>query len=266
MVMIEQNTEIIFNKRVASETFLMGLDSPEIVARARPGQFVMIRVREAIDPLLRRPFSICGVQDELVLLLYRVVGRGTACLADTGKGETLSIVGPLGNGFELPDDNQKILLVAGGIGIAPLLFLSKTVETGDIEFMTGFTSADEIIDPHKICDVKTRLSLATDDGTKGHAGFVTELLEEYLKQQDTGIGSVCVFTCGPLPMMKRVAALALESGISCQVSLEAFMACGLGACQGCAVRAFSSEGKTLYHHVCKDGPVFPVQAIDWNSL
>jgi len=266
MVIIEQNTEIIFNKRVASETFLMGLNSPEIVARARPGQFVMIKVREAIDPLLRRPFSICGVQDDLVLLLYRVVGRGTACLADTEKGETLSIVGPLGNGFEVPDDNQKILLVAGGIGIAPLLFLSKAVETGDIEFMTGFTSADEIIDPHKICNVKTGLSLATDDGTKGHAGIVTELLEEYLGRQDTGTGEVGVFTCGPLPMMKRVAALALEHGIFCQVSLEAFMACGLGACQGCAVKASSSEGKTLYHNVCKDGPVFPGQAIDWNSL
>ena len=116
--MIEQDSEIVFNKRVAARTFFMGLRSPRIVAEARPGQFVMLRVGQGMDPLLRRPFSICGIQgDDLILILYRVVGRGTAIMCDVSEGESLSVLGPLGSGFEMPHKGEKPILVAGGMGL-----------------------------------------------------------------------------------------------------------------------------------------------------
>ncbi|MBW2609850.1 MAG: dihydroorotate dehydrogenase electron transfer subunit [Deltaproteobacteria bacterium] len=245
----------------------MGLRSPEIVADAKPGQFVMIRVGSGIEPLLRRPFSICGRQgNDVFLVLYRVVGKGTAIMAETEKGGRLSVLGPLGNGFELPKPGQTVVLVAGGIGVAPLFSLAQAVKEKDIQFMAGFGSSDEIIRMDPINDLNgINISFSTDDGTKGHAGLVTDLLDEYLKKNRDRSDSMSLFICGPLPMLKRVAAMALDHNISCHASLESAMACGLGACQGCAVRS-SSQEKTEFYHVCKDGPVFPIGTIDWNSL
>ena len=263
--MIDQKTEITFNREIARDTFLMGLRSPEIAARAKPGQFVMIRVHPGIDPLLRRPFSICAVQDdELLLILYRVVGKGTAIMAGASGGDSFSVLGPLGKGFALPDPYQQTILVAGGIGVAPLLFLAQYTRTGPIQLMMGFGSAAEIIALELILDRTIDFVIATDDGSAGHAGPVTDLLEARLNQDEFERDAASIFTCGPEPMMKKVTAMALEHGIPCQASLEAFMACGIGACQGCSVKASSKENHT-YFHVCTDGPVFPVKAIDWND-
>jgi len=264
--MIEQETEILFNRMIASETFLLGLKSPEIVAAAKPGQFVMVRVSSGIAPLLRRPFSICGIKEEdQFLILYRVVGRGTAMLTEKKEGEKLSILGPLGKGFELPKTHETPLLIGGGIGVAPLFFLSQTLKAIDIEFMMGFGSSKEIIDMNGIVVLNANVSIATDDGTVGHNGLVTDLLEEYLKKHVAKKDSFSIFTCGPVPMLKRVVDIAIHGSIPCQSSLEAFMACGLGACQGCAIKADSKESRE-YYHVCRDGPVFPIQSLDWKSI
>jgi dihydroorotate dehydrogenase electron transfer subunit len=260
---IERNTQIIFNKKIASGTFLMGLKSAEIVIQARPGQFVMIRVGPNTDPLLRRPFSICGTRGEdLFLILYRVVGKGTAIMSNAMKGEKLSVVGPLGRGFEPPEPGRKSLFLAGGIGVAPLDFLAQAIKN-NLVFIAGYRSANEIVPIEQVGLSLTDISIATDDGTAGHSGFVTGLLESHLA--GSAEGHPKIFTCGPLPMLKRVAALTIERDIPCQVSLEATMACGLGACQGCAVRA-SKDSNKAYYHVCRDGPVFDVHTLDWKSL
>jgi dihydroorotate dehydrogenase electron transfer subunit len=265
-MMIEQDLEIVFNTRVVSDTYLMGLRSKEIAKAAKPGHFVMIRVRSGIDPLLRRPFSICGVQgDDLFHILYRVVGQGTAIMAEIKEGEKLSVLGPLGKGFEIRNSNQMPLLVAGGIGVAPLFFLAQSMKATPVQFMMGFGSVSEIIPIEEDASLSMDVFIATDDGTAGYAGPVTDLLASYLKEQGLDKDSLSIFTCGPAPMLKKVAAMALENGISCQASLEANMACGIGACQGCAIKA-SSDEKSSYYHVCKHGPVFWVDAIDWNSL
>jgi dihydroorotate dehydrogenase electron transfer subunit len=241
----------------------MGLRSAEIVIQARPGQFVMIRVGPNTDPLLRRPFSICGTRGEdLFLILYRVVGKGTAIMSNAMKGEKLSVVGPLGKKFKLPEPGRKALLVAGGIGVAPLVFLAQAVKS-NLVFIAGYRSANEIVPMEQFGLSRTDISIATDDGTAGHSGFVTELLASHLTESAEDHPKI--FACGPLPMLKRVAAVTIEQDISCQVSLEATMACGLGACQGCAVRASKDANKT-YYHVCQDGPVFDVHTIDWESL
>jgi len=265
-MMIERDLEIAFNTRIASDTYLMGLRSKKIATAAKPGHFVMMRVRSGIDPLLRRPFSICGAQgDDLFHILYRVVGQGTAIMADIKEGEKLSVLGPLGKGFEIHKSNQKPLLVAGGIGVAPLFFLAQSMKSTHVQLMMGFGSASEIIPIEEDAGLSMDVSIATDDGTAGYAGPVTELLESYLKEQEANKESLSIFTCGPVPMLKKIATMALENDISCQASLETNMACGIGACQGCAIKA-SSDEKRSYYHMCKDGPVFSVQSIDWNSL
>lgn len=243
----------------------MGLRSGEIAAEAAPGQFVMIQVSHDLNPLLRRPFSICGTQgDDLFLVLYRVVGQGTAILSRARKGDRIPVLGPLGRGFEFPDDQQKPLLVAGGMGTAPLLFLAQAIESRDMIFMAGYRSADEILSMDEIGLSNIEPSISTDDGTAGHKGPVTELLEAQLSINSAGAPPV-VFACGPLPMLKRVARHAIDHNIPCQVSLETTMACGIGACQGCAVKSSSPEIRP-YYHVCQDGPVFDVKAIDWKAL
>lgn len=262
--MIDRDAEIIFNKEIAFQTFLMGLRSETITASAKPGQFVMIRVEDGMDPFLRRPFSICGIRgDDIFLVLFKIVGRGTILMSQKIKGDRLSVLGPLGQGFELPDKKQIPLLVAGGIGVAPLFFLALSLRERRFQLMTGFGSLNEIIPIDTIVNLHVQQSISTDDGTGGHAGPVTDLLATCLEQYPKE--ALSLFACGPVPMLKRVADMALENHIPCHVSIEAAMACGLGACQGCAVKASSQEGRD-YWHVCKDGPVFLVHTIDWNAL
>jgi len=262
--MIEDSIKILSNNSVTSDTFLLRLYSPELAASANPGQFLMVRVNEGIDPVLRRPFSICGVEDDgTIKILYKVVGKGTTILSKRKQGECLSVLGPLGKGFNLPDESQKTFYVAGGIGIAPMLFLCQKTDSSNITFLTGFRNSDEIIDP-ALTGNKIHNLIATDDGSNGYNGRVTELLVEHLeqyKQNDTAI-----YACGPLPMLKAVKDVSQKYGIPCQVSMETLMACGLGACQGCIVRSDISRTNTSYLHVCKEGPVFDVNDIDWKNI
>ena len=262
--MIENSIKILSNNSVISDTFLLRLNSPELAASAKPGQFVMVRVHDSIDPALRRPFSICGVEDESIIkILYKVVGKGTQILANKTAGEYLSVLGPLGKGFDLPYQSKKTFYVAGGIGIAPLLFLYQKTELSDVTFLTGFRTSGEIINP-SLTGNKIDAQIATDDGSMGYNGRVTDLLLEELehhKQEDMSI-----FSCGPLPMLKAVRNICLKYNIHCQVSMETFMACGLGACQGCVVRSDMTKTNSSYLHICKEGPVFDVNEIDWGNI
>ena len=263
--MFEETARIIFNRKVTADTWLLGMKSPRIAKSSRPGQFVMIRVRSGMDPLLRRPFSICGTERDSFLVLYRVVGEGTAILRDAKAGEILSVLGPLGTGFELPGGDAIPLLVGGGIGVAPLLFLAQRLKKRKTLFMMGFASEKEVLALPQIKGTRTKVSIATDDGSKGHSGFVTDLLEDYLVKSGVEKKRHRLFACGPKEMMKKIAGISASHSIPCQCCLEASMACGLGACLGCAIKAPESSGRA-YVHVCKDGPVFSTEAIDWNAL
>lgn len=259
--MIEQSAKVRFNKKVARETYLMGLESSGIAAEARPGHFVMIRVREGTDPLLRRPFSICATErGRLFHILYRIVGRGTSIMSEARKGNNLSVLGPLGNVFKLPKPNESPILVAGGIGIAPIIFLAGVIGKDDALIMAGFRAGEDIVD-FDACGLSGfPISIATDDGTVGHPGFVTDLLQGHLAK--TKKNYPLVFACGPVPMLRKTAAITRDHGIPGQVSLEAYMACGVGACQGCVVKAASAE-KQVYFSVCEHGPVFDAASLDW---
>jgi dihydroorotate dehydrogenase electron transfer subunit len=265
--MFDQALKILFNEKITPDTLLLGFRSSEIAAESRPGQFVMIRVNNTFNPLLRRPFSICGIRDkETVLILYRILGKGTSILSRKKEGEIISVMGPLGNGFKLPNEDVKALLIAGGMGVAPLFYLAGEIISTDIELMSGFRTSREIIRPDPINDLSIDMSIATDDGTSDYKGFVTDLLQEYIDRHSQSPDSLMVYSCGPVPMLRKTATITAGHNIPCQVSLETHMACGLGACQGCAVKVSKPESMSPYRHVCRDGPVFSSCDIDWNSL
>lgn len=264
-MMFEQSTEIESNRQITSDTWLMGLKSPDIAGAAKPGQFIMVRVREALAPLLRRPFSICGIREDIVLVLYRIVGEGTRLMTGAGKGDRVAVLGPLGRGFSMPVKNEKALLVGGGIGVAPLFFLAQVLNGYDLSFMAGFPTANEIVTPEQVGLPPVDLSIATDDGSRGHGGFVTDLLEQVIETHGDLKSSLRIISCGPKAMLGKVVASAMKRGMACEVSLESHMACGLGACQGCAVPA-AGGGRRPYYHVCQDGPVFPAEAVHWKEL
>jgi dihydroorotate dehydrogenase electron transfer subunit len=239
---------------------LMKLRAPEIASRAHPGQFVMLRVSDAPDPLLRRPFSIHDVWFESgdtdapagILLLYHVVGAGTEMMAEMKTSGSVSVTGPLGIGFSACT-TSKALLVAGGVGIAPLRFLGRNLSecVQRTALLAGARTSDEI---HTAgFEANGEVTLTTDDGSKGIRGPVTVALEAALEEDPN---DVTVYACGPKGMIARVKDLVDLYNVPCEVSLEAFMACGIGACYGCVVRATDRDGEPSYLRVCKEGPVF----------
>lgn len=237
--------------RVVSERTLfpsvkeLVLEAPEIALQVQPGQFVQLAVPEH---LLRRPISVAYAVPELgqITLIYRIVGSGTERLAQVKAGDTLSVMGPLGQGFYL--EGQKLLLVGGGMGIAPLIFLAQQSHVQRLEVLLGGRSALEMVWQNYFDSVSDQIHMTTDDGSMGHHGFVTDLLPDLLAGRQFDM----VVTCGPNLMMQKVAQVAESFNIPCQVSFERFMACGVGACLSCTCAG--TTGKRL--KVCTDGPVF----------
>src|SRR3989339_347401 len=251
----EEQAEVLRQEQLMPEIFRLTLRAPEIAANARPGQFVMVQTSPGYDPLLRRPLSIHQtIGHDQVQLLYKVVGKGTRLLATMTAGQQLNLTGPLGHGFELAA-SKAICLVGGGMGIAPLYFLAREILRNTcppkcVVLLGARTAAELGPLPGNFMDLGVTTHLATDDGSLGHHGFVAELLLQHLDPELKW--TVCA--CGPHPMMKAVAGQCRKQGWECQVSLEATMACGIGACLGCAVPQAELSGP--YLHVCKDGPVF----------
>jgi len=242
------------NSELMPRTRLVWLDAPAIAELARPGQFVMVRCGEGHDPLLRRPLSIHRVDDTGgVALLFEVAGRGTSWLSQCAPGDLVDLMGPLGSRFLVKPAAKNLLLVAGGIGVAPLAFLGEeeAKKGRTVNLLPGAQTA-ELLYPR---DHLPRISVvdgSTDDGTAGMKGFVTSRIDEYIGQADQ------VFACGPTAMYQSMARLDCLKGKSVQISLEERMACGLGACYGCTVKTRKGPKQ-----VCQDGPVFELADIVW---
>jgi dihydroorotate dehydrogenase electron transfer subunit len=230
---------------------------------AEPGQFVMLSAgplpaAPRFDPLLPRPMAVFRRAGPALEVLYQVTGRGTALLAAARAGERVRVVGPLGRGFALPEPGARALLVGGGTGIASLFDLALRARgRGPLAVLLGARSAAALMALADFRELGAELRLATEDGSAGRRGLVTELLAEALAE-----GPARVYACGPTRMMRRAAELATEAGAACLVSLENRMACGFGVCLGCAVPR-RTEGYAL---VCRDGPVFGADALRWDGL
>jgi dihydroorotate dehydrogenase electron transfer subunit len=261
----QARAKIIANQRVAPDYYRLVIEAPLLSRAALPGQFVHVRVGNRYDPLLRRPFSIntCDQGRGYLYLLYRVVGSGTELLAAKLPGEELDILGPLGKGFTWEQEMENIVVVGGGIGIAPLLGAAQTAFNQGKRVLTllGARNAAYLVDQREFAAVSQDLWLATDDGSIGYQGPVTHLLAQLLQEQAVDL----VLACGPHAMLQAVAGITRELGVKCQVSLEERMGCGLGACRGCACRVKTDTGQLQYKMVCHDGPVFAAEEVMWDA-
>ena len=294
--MFQEQCRVLEHKKVAPGHFILKLSSSQISQSARPGQFVQILCDDSLEPLLPRPFSFLDVDKKSFSILYHVVGKGTAILAKKAKGDTLSVLGPCGNGFEFEKNGKclsadalvaekiengsgkekKIILVGGGVGIPPLYHAAKELIQNkfpkkNIHIFLGARDKSLLLCEREFRALGVHLHLSTDNGSKGHRGFITDLLSNRLSSilpaSKASVGrhplSSILFTCGPTPMMKAVAGIAQQFSIPCQVSVEVPMACGFGACLGCAVTV-KDRDTHRYAIACCEGPVFRGEELLWD--
>jgi dihydroorotate dehydrogenase electron transfer subunit len=265
--MITQDTMVLWNQVQAPGYYRMGLACAAGFESARPGQFIMLRTGTEAVPLLRRPFSLLGLIREKgvvtgIEILFKVVGKGTERLSRCRQGDRLSVIGPLGNAFAVPDTCRQLILVAGGVGVPPIRFLAQSLLEREGAFnrcvvFVGGRTRDDLVCITEFDLPGFLVEVTTDDGSQGNQGLVTQSLERAL---DAGPADL-ICACGPWGMLKEVAAIARVRSIACQVSIEAMMACGMGACLGCAVGVCDDD--TRYRHVCMDGPIFEAQRLKW---
>jgi dihydroorotate dehydrogenase electron transfer subunit len=263
--MLNDPAALIIRKKTWDGYFLLALRSPRVARRAKPGQFLMVRVSGRPYPLLRRPLSIHARDENTIEIFFARSGLGTAILADKKTGETLDILGPLGRGFSIPKavKGKTFCLVGGGRGIAPLYFLARELRAKGGHprvFYGGKTEADLPL-LQKFAAQKMEVFVSTDDGSLGFPGLVTAMLEKELARSAS---PALIFACGPDPMMKRTAEFAAERKIPAQVSLESIMGCGIGACWGC-VKKIRTGGSAEWVKICEEGPVFPASEVVWDA-
>jgi dihydroorotate dehydrogenase electron transfer subunit len=254
----------IVTKESWGDFHLLRLQSRDLATGAVPGQFLMVRASGGNDPLLRRPISLHDAGPDWLEVFFRVAGKGTALLAEKKEGETVDCLGPLGRGFRLEgfDARRTAWLVGGGRGIAPMYFLGRTLHSrgASVRIFYGGKTAAEIPLREKLEKAGLRPACSTDDGSFGFPGFVTALLERELEvERPDGF-----FACGPDPMMKRLGGLAGDLDIPAQLSLEAVMGCGFGACWGC-VHRIKKDDEAKWRKICEDGPVFDSRDILWEE-
>jgi dihydroorotate dehydrogenase electron transfer subunit len=288
----QASVEILENDRIARDTFRLRICAPQLARRILPGQFLMLRLAGTNDPLLARPFALydtvvepassageksgssqpTGSQSMGIDVVYLVVGKMTAALAQCRPGQLLDVWGPLGNGFA-PLVTSHLVMVAGGIGQTPFMALARealglrrygepqrsVAAVPKVTFCYGARTRDYLagVDDFRQLGVDVRLS--TDDGSEGHHGFVTDLLRDVLDKSP----NCRVVCCGPERMMEAVAHLCAERHARCEVSLETPMACGIGICFSCVAKVRDASGAWDYKRTCVEGPVFDAEKIEW---
>jgi dihydroorotate dehydrogenase electron transfer subunit len=255
MAKIILDCKINDNTQLNKDFFILELLSDLILPEILPGQFVQVRIDGSPKTFLRRPFSIHDVDynKNTLKLLIQIAGEGTRTLSRLRKGEILNLIVPLGNSFSLPPEGEKTLLVGGGCGVAPLLFLAKYLKLNGCEFdiLMGFRNKDRLIEYNEYKKL-ARVFLTTEDGSEGERGFVTD--HPVMAERNYSR----IYCCGPEPMMKAVAEYSGRHEIHCEVSLENLMACGIGVCLCCVVNTSSG-----YVCSCTEGPVFNINNLKW---
>ncbi len=302
--MYREKCVVLENKKVAPGHYVLTCASRAISKSARPGQFAQVLCEESNDPLLPRPFSFLTATQNNFSILYHVVGKGTASLAQKKKGDFLWVLAPLGNGFTLGrktmDERRgetNIVLVGGGVGIPPLYHLAqqvikrKLISSKNIRVFLGARHKSFLLCEKDFEKLGVRLEAATDDGSKGYKGFVTNILEDFLLSPIAHRPSPLVYACGPTPMLKAVSLVSQKYEVPCEVSVEVPMACGFGACIGCAIKvnelatcgakatssrqsefilrrggpAATKDPKNYRFAIaCTEGPVFQAKDIIWD--
>lgn len=247
----QEQTILIDKKQLKDDIFEFTIKTEKIAKEAKPGNFLEIKVSDGAEPFLRRPISIFSIEDDNIKFIFQVKGNGTEILSKKNIGEKIDILGPLGNGTFKIKEYEKVAIIGGGIGVYPLYEAAKQLKgKAKINTYLGFRNKDYVTVEQEFKEVSDKLIVTTDDGSYGEKGFAIDFLKKDEKPD-------IIMACGPLPMLRAIKTFAIENNIPCQVSLEERMGCGLGACLGCAVKtAASSKEAPQYWHVCKAGPVF----------
>lgn len=261
-------------ENLGEKAFKIRIKSKRIANSSLPGNFVHIRVNDLNQPLWRRAFSIYAIdkRQNTFDIVFKVVGRGTHLLSLKKPGETLNILGPLGNTFNLkPAKEQHLFLLAGGLGIVPLYFLAgylkqKTFSDEKIHFLYGARSKMELFCLKDTKNLKTRFYPSTDDGSYGFKGRISELLLKILQDRKLPADKIKLFACGPEVMLDKISDIAGQWKLDCQISLERPMPCGMGTCMGCVVRYKLTNGGFTYKRTCWEGPVFNSKEVDLKCL
>ena len=251
--MKQEDTSVISSDEVMLGVYLVWLESPQIASQAKPGQFVMVCCGE--ETVLRRPLSIHQIAGSRLALLFNIAGKGTRWLSQRQAGDIIDLLGPLGNGFCINPNSKNLLLVAGGIGIAPLRFLADVAlqQGKNITLLMGAQRAVQLLST-ELLPSKMTLAITTNDGSMGNEGHITQSISGHANWVDQ------VFACGPVPMYQAMAQMSELKNKPVQISLEVRMGCGLGICYGCTVKT-----RNGLKQVCKDGPVFNLDNILWGE-
>ena len=260
--------EVLVVERLGGGLLELVARLPHLAATAMPGQFVQLRCGQGTTPLLRRPFSVAWTQDDICGFVFEAVGAGTRLLSELQPGDPLDSLGPLGHGFTVVDGGS-VVCVSGGLGCAPFPLLINELRrrgVGDILVLNGARTATRLYPAERFARPAVPVvAEATDDGTRGHHGPVTELLRQALTSQPSAL-----YACGPNPMLGAVMRTLLESGAelppTLEASLEAPMGCGFGTCLGCALPVLVEDGSSVWRLCCTAGPVMPMREVDWKGL
>lgn len=253
-----ERVTVLANDRVATGVGLLALKAPRVAARVEPGQFVHLRIAIGSSFLLRRPFSVHRAEGERIEILYQVLGEGTRALAERAPRDEMDVIGPLGRGWTVPDGTAHALLVAGGLGAAPMgMLVARLAERGVAASVTlGAPTAVRLMARGLFETHARRVVCSTDDGSVGERGPVTGPAARLMAEDRPDV----VYVCGPEVMSRTVARMAAEARVPCQVSLERLMACGIGACLSCVVATRSGQKRA-----CCDGPVFDAEEVLWDA-
>ncbi len=277
----QTKAKILSNIALSLGHYKIVLEVPEIAKTIVPGQFLEIKCSDTLDPFLRRPLSVHGIdaQRGIVEILFKIAGKGTDMLSRKGRRDSLDIIGPLGSGFKINENLNSYCLVAGGMGVAPLTPLAEKLaqlKNKKLYAILGAKNKELILLEDEFKQLGFQVEVVTDDGSYGQEGLATEVLNKFIPQKDLRIASSnkkkeltkvtigaykpldIIYACGPKAMLKGAAKIAQVNEIPLQVCLEEYMACGIGVCLGCAVKT-----KSGYKMVCKDGPVFDAAEIIW---
>jgi dihydroorotate dehydrogenase electron transfer subunit len=257
--MLETSGTIVRNVPLSADTYWMEIEAPAVAALALPGQFVMVRCWEGLDPLTARPFSVADVVGDVIAIAYAVVGRATKLMAGTAAGGRAALLGPLGRPFSTGTGAAHHVMVAGGIGCAPFPLLARALReadpAGERILLYGARSAKHLHLLDQFRELMTGVEIATDDGSAGRRGFVTDLAAEWLSRP-----GVRLYACGPTPMFAAIDRVLAGTDVPCEISVEPIMACGFGACYGCVVPVRRGEDFE-YVKSCEKGPTFPIREL-----
>tara|TARA_S200000501_G_scaffold378060_1_gene438910 strand:+ start:1885 stop:2664 length:780 start_codon:yes stop_codon:yes gene_type:complete len=259
--MIQELANIIKHENFQGDYRILSMEAPKIGPLVKPGQFIHLKVPKLNDRILRRPFSVYKADSESITLLYKPVGKGTESMVALQSGNTVDIIGPLGNGYPSAKDDSFPVLVAGGYGNAALYLKAKELDTKGIAFFGGQT-AEDILCVNEFKDLGWEVQCSTNDGSLGVKGLITDAIDPWMEKQN--ISNLEFFVCGPGPMLRAIGDRATSNDFTAWLSLDENMACAVGACLTCVIKIKDGEG-WKWARCCKEGPVFESREVLWDE-